>query len=91
MNVSLLLLWTFVGMSAGWLAGKSLEGEGYGASLDISMGIGGALIGGILMRSTGFSGFGGTVIATLVAIACAAMLTTVTALSNGRRIYSRAL
>jgi len=91
MQALLFLLWIFVGLSAGWLAGKRLEGEGYGASLDISMGIAGALIGGVLMRSIGFSGVGGTLLATLVAIICAALLTTITALSNGRRIYSRAL
>ena len=91
MRASLVLRWTFVGLSAGWLAGKSLEGEGYGPSLDISMGIAGALIGGIMMRSFGFSGLGGTILATLVAIAGAAMLTTITALGNGRQIYSRAL
>jgi len=86
-----LLLWIFVGLVAGWLAGKSLEGEGYGSSVDIAMGIGGAVLGGIVMRSLGFSGFAGTAFATLVAIACAVLLTTLTALSNGRRIYSRPL
>jgi uncharacterized membrane protein YeaQ/YmgE (transglycosylase-associated protein family) len=91
MQALLLFLWIFVGLSAGWLAGKSLEGEGYGSSLDISMGIAGALIGGLAMRSIGFSGLGGTMLATLVAVICAAMLTTVTGLSNERRIYSRAL
>jgi uncharacterized membrane protein YeaQ/YmgE (transglycosylase-associated protein family) len=87
----LLLLWIFVGLAAGWLAGKSLEGEGYGTSLDISMGIAGALIGGVLMRTIGFSGIGGSVLATLVAVICAALLTMITGLSNGRRIYLRAL
>jgi len=91
MYLLLLSLWVFVGLSAGWLAGKTLEGEGYGASMDIAMGIAGALIGGVLMRLTGFSGFSGTVLATLVAIGCAAMLTTLAALSNGRRIHTRAL
>lgn len=86
-----LLLWIFVGLVAGWLAGKSLEGEGYGSSVDIAMGIAGAVVGGIVMRSLGFSGYAGTAFATLVAIACAVLLTTLTALSSGRRIYSRQL
>lgn len=86
-----LLLWIFVGLVAGWLAGKSLEGEGYGPSVDIAMGIAGAVVGGIVMRSLGFSGYAGTAFATLAAIACAVLLTTLTALSNGRRIYSRQL
>jgi uncharacterized membrane protein YeaQ/YmgE (transglycosylase-associated protein family) len=87
----ILLLWVFVGLVAGWLVGKSLEGEGYGPSLDISMGIAGALIGGILMRTLGFSGYGGTLLATFVAITCAALLTTLTALVNGRRMHTRTL
>ena len=53
------------------------------------MGIGGALIGGMLMRTNGFSGIGGTVLATVVAMTAAAILTTIAALGNGRRIYSR--
>jgi uncharacterized membrane protein YeaQ/YmgE (transglycosylase-associated protein family) len=84
-----ILLWALVGLAAGWLAGRSLEGEGYGPGMDISMGIGGALIGGILMRTNGFSGIGGTVLATVVAMTAAALLTTIAALGNGRRIYSR--
>ena len=84
-------LWIFVGLSAGWVAGRSLEGEGYGRSMDITMGIGGAIIGGVLMRSVGYSGVRGTALATLVALSCAALLTTLVALSQGRRVYTRAL
>lgn len=91
MYLLLLCLWIFVGLGAGWLAGKSLEGEGYGPSMDISMGIAGAILGGVSMRLVGFSGVGGTALATLVAVTCAALLTTLTALSDGRRIYTRAL
>lgn len=86
-----LFICIFVGLVAGWLAGRSLEGEGYTPSLDIAMGIGGALIGGAVMRSFGFSGFAGTVLTALVAVPCAALLTTLAALGNGRRIYSRAI
>jgi uncharacterized membrane protein YeaQ/YmgE (transglycosylase-associated protein family) len=87
----LLSLWIFVGLAAGWIVGKSLEGEGFGRSMDILMGIGGGLLGGVSLRSVGFSGVGGTALATLGAITCAALLTTVTALSEGKRIYTRAL
>jgi uncharacterized membrane protein YeaQ/YmgE (transglycosylase-associated protein family) len=85
-----MLLWIFIGLIAGWLAGRSLEGEGgYGPSVDIAMGIGGALIGGYFMRLNGFSGYGGTLLATLVALICAVMLTTLAGLSNGRRAFAR--
>ena len=85
-----MLLWIFIGLIAGWLAGRSLEGEGsYGPSVDIAMGVVGALIGGILMRSNGFTGYGGTLLATLVAMTCAVMLTTLAGLSNGRKAFAR--
>jgi len=85
-----MLLWIFVGLIAGWLAGRSLEGEGgYGPSVDIAMGVGGALIGGILMRLNGFTGYGGTLLATLVAVTCAVMLTTLAGMSNGRKAFAR--
>jgi uncharacterized membrane protein YeaQ/YmgE (transglycosylase-associated protein family) len=82
-----LLLWIPVGLIVGWLAGKSLEGNGYGRSLDLLMGAGGAIVGGLITRT---AGFGGMVFATFVAVCCAALLTIVVALVNGRTIYSRA-
>ena len=86
-----LLLWIFIGSVVGWLAGKSLEGNGYGRSMDLVMGAGGAATGGLVMRAAGFSGYGGTTFATFVAICCAAVLTIIAALANGRTIYSRVL
>jgi uncharacterized membrane protein YeaQ/YmgE (transglycosylase-associated protein family) len=86
-----LLLWILVGLVCGWLAGKSLEGNGYGRSMDLVTGAGGAVAGGLLIRAAGFSGYGGTAFATFVASCCAAVFTTGVALANGRTIYSRAL
>jgi uncharacterized membrane protein YeaQ/YmgE (transglycosylase-associated protein family) len=85
------VLWIFVGLVAGWLARLAMEGEGYGLLFDIAMGIGGALIGGITMRIMGFSGYAGTMLATLTAIAVALALTILVALGNGRRIRVRHL
>jgi uncharacterized membrane protein YeaQ/YmgE (transglycosylase-associated protein family) len=86
-----LLLGIFVGLVGGWLSGKSLEGDGYGRSLDLGMGAVGAVAGGLMTRASGFSGYGGTAFATFVAVCCAAVLTIISALANGRTIYSRAL
>jgi uncharacterized membrane protein YeaQ/YmgE (transglycosylase-associated protein family) len=86
-----LLLWIPVGLIVGWLAGKSLEGNGYGRSVDLIMGAGGAAVGGLVMRGAGFSGYGGAFFATFVAVCCAAVLTILVALANGRTIYSKAL
>jgi uncharacterized membrane protein YeaQ/YmgE (transglycosylase-associated protein family) len=84
-------LWIFVGFVAGWLTGRSLEGEGYGRFMDIAMGIGGAVVGGSLMHTAGFSGTGATILANLAAVVGAMVFTTVAALSAGRRVYTRQL
>ena len=86
-----LMLWILVGVVVGWLAGKSLEGNGYGRAMDLVMGAGGAAAGGLAMRAAGMSGYGGTVFATYMAVCCAALLTILVALANGRTIYSRVL
>jgi uncharacterized membrane protein YeaQ/YmgE (transglycosylase-associated protein family) len=85
-----LLLWILVGLVGGWLAGKTLEGNTYGRSIDLVMGAGGAVAGGLIIRTAGFSGYSGTAFATFVAVGCAAVMTIVAALANGRTIYSRA-
>ncbi|HVS89592.1 MAG TPA: hypothetical protein VHF01_15400 [Candidatus Acidoferrum sp.] len=86
-----LFAWIFVGVVVGWVAGKALKGNGYGPVMDIAMGIGGAVAGGFLMRSTDISGLGGTILTTLVAMVCAVLLTALAALANGRRVYARQL
>jgi uncharacterized membrane protein YeaQ/YmgE (transglycosylase-associated protein family) len=86
-----LLVWVLVGWLSGWLAGRSLEGNGYGPSMDVVMGIGGAVLGGLLMRSTGVSGYAAAILTTLAAVVCAVLFTTVAALVNGRSFYTRQL
>jgi uncharacterized membrane protein YeaQ/YmgE (transglycosylase-associated protein family) len=82
-------IWIFVGLAAGWLAGKSLEGKGHGTWMDLAMGVGGAVVGGVLARSIGFSGYGGVFVSTFMAIGCAALLTILVAMVNGRTIRAR--
>lgn len=86
-----LLLWILVGWLSGWLGGRSLEGKGYGPSMDVVMGIGGAVAGGLLMRSTGVFGYTAAILTTVSAIACAVLFTTVAGLLNGRSLYTRGL
>jgi uncharacterized membrane protein YeaQ/YmgE (transglycosylase-associated protein family) len=86
-----ILIWIFVGLVAGWIAGKSVEGNGYGPSMDLVMGAAGAVVGGFATRSVGFSGYGGTFVITFMAISCAALMTILAALVNGRSIRTRAL
>jgi uncharacterized membrane protein YeaQ/YmgE (transglycosylase-associated protein family) len=84
------LSWIIVGLVAGWSAGKILKGHAYGPFTNIAMGICGAVVGGMLMRSAGIGGYGGTIITTLVAM-LGAVLLTVAGLVNGRKMYARQL
>jgi len=86
-----LFAWMFIGALVGWGAGGALEGEGYGRIMDIVMGVGGGVAGGFVMRSMGFGGYGGTIVTTIVAMICAALLTVLAASVNGRRVYARQL
>ena len=54
-----------VGLAAGWLAGKIVQGTGYGLIGDIAIGIAGALIAGWLFPMIGLS-FGGGIIAAII-------------------------
>src|ERR1700737_1969008 len=49
------LSWSIIGLLAGWSA-EILKGNGYGPLMDIVIGIG-AVGGGFLTRSAGFSGY----------------------------------
>ena len=86
-----LLAWIVIGAVVGWGTGRVFQGNGYGPFMDILMGIGGAVVGGLLMRSTGFVDYGGTVITALVAMVGAVIVTMLAAYVNGRRIYARQL
>ena len=82
------IVWLIVvGLVAGWLTGKRMSGFGFGL-MDIFMGITGAVAGGFIMRSAGFSGLGGMIYATLVATLCAVVLTALIAWAGGRRRYA---
>jgi uncharacterized membrane protein YeaQ/YmgE (transglycosylase-associated protein family) len=52
-----------------------MKGSGYGAWMDIILGIVGAIIGGFLMRLEGFSGSGGMVYTIIIAVIGAVILT----------------
>jgi uncharacterized membrane protein YeaQ/YmgE (transglycosylase-associated protein family) len=70
-----LLWWIIVGLISGWAVGKIMRGSGYGALMDIVIGIAGALIGGWIMRAVGFGGQGGFIYTVLVAIGGGIVLT----------------
>jgi uncharacterized membrane protein YeaQ/YmgE (transglycosylase-associated protein family) len=86
-----LLSWIILGLAAGWSIGKLFEGNDYGPLMDLTIGIGGAIGGGFLMRSAGFSGYRGPIYTTLAAIIGAVLLTLLVGFVNGRRLYARQL
>jgi len=53
--------WVFLGLVAGWLAGKIARGRGYGCLTDILLGLVGSVLGGWIFRKleigTGTGGF----------------------------------
>ena len=69
-----MIWWICVGLVAGWATGKLMKGGGYGALMDIVIGIAGALLGGFLMQTLGFSASGGFIYSVLVAILGAVVL-----------------
>jgi uncharacterized membrane protein YeaQ/YmgE (transglycosylase-associated protein family) len=70
-----IIWWLIVGLIAGWITGKIMSGGGYGAIMDMVVGLIGALIGGFIMRSLGFAGSGGLIYTILVAVGGAILLT----------------
>ena len=50
--------WLFVGLIAGWLAGKVSRGRGFGCVADILIGLVGAFLGGWIFTKLGILGGG---------------------------------
>jgi uncharacterized membrane protein YeaQ/YmgE (transglycosylase-associated protein family) len=78
------LWWIIVGLIAGWITGKLMRGEGYGALADIVLGIIGAVVGGWIMSALGFSAQGGTIYTIIVAVIGAVIVTAIFRLITGR-------
>jgi uncharacterized membrane protein YeaQ/YmgE (transglycosylase-associated protein family) len=63
-----LIWWIVVGLIAGWAAGKIMKGGGYGAAMDIVLGIIGAVVGGWIFGALGIYPGGGLIGSIVVAI-----------------------
>ena len=70
-----IIWWIIVGLIAGWITGKLMSGGGYGALMDIVIGIVGAIVGGFIMQKLGYAGSGGMLYTILVAVLGAVILT----------------
>jgi uncharacterized membrane protein YeaQ/YmgE (transglycosylase-associated protein family) len=69
-----IIAWIVIGAVAGWLAGKIVEGGGFGLIGDIVVGIIGAVIGGYLAGALGISIGGGMISSIIVAVIGAVIL-----------------
>jgi uncharacterized membrane protein YeaQ/YmgE (transglycosylase-associated protein family) len=68
-----ILVMILVGLVAGWLAGKIVQGTGFGLIGDIVIGIVGAVIAGFLFPRLGFS-LGGDIIGAIISATIGAVL-----------------
>ncbi|HEY9126396.1 MAG TPA: GlsB/YeaQ/YmgE family stress response membrane protein [Acidobacteriaceae bacterium] len=80
-----MLWWIVVGLIAGWATGKIMKGSGYGALLDIVLGIVGAIVGGRIAMALGISPAGGMLYTILIAILGAVVIVALVRLITGRR------
>jgi uncharacterized membrane protein YeaQ/YmgE (transglycosylase-associated protein family) len=62
-----------------------MKGSGYGALMDIVIGIVGAIIGGFIMRALGFTGQGGMIYTIIIAVLGAVVLTFLLRLITGKK------
>ena len=78
-----LLVILLVGLVAGWLAGRIVEGGGFGLIGDIAIGIVGALIGSWLMPRLGIHIASGIISSIIVATIGAILLLVIVRLATG--------
>jgi uncharacterized membrane protein YeaQ/YmgE (transglycosylase-associated protein family) len=69
-----IIAWLVIGAIAGFLAGKLVEGSGFGLIVDIIVGIVGAVIGGYLVSALGYAADGGLIVSIVVAFIGAVVL-----------------
>lgn len=71
-----LIAWIIIGIIAGWITGKLMSGGGYGALMDMVVGLLGALAGGFIMSHVfGAASTGGWIYSIIVAVIGAVLLT----------------
>lgn len=82
-----IIWWVLVGLVAGFITGKIMSGGGYGALMDIVVGILGALAGGFIMSHVfGADASGGLLYSIIVAVIGAVLLTALLRLVTKGRV-----
>ena len=78
--------WVFLGLVAGWLAGKIARGRGYGCLTDILLGLIGSVLGGWIFRKLEIgTGTGGFIYSLAAATVGAVVLVVIVHLFTGSR------
>jgi uncharacterized membrane protein YeaQ/YmgE (transglycosylase-associated protein family) len=77
-----LIAWIFIGLIAGWLAGKVSRGHGFGCVANILIGLVGAVQGGWIFLKLGILG-GGMIYSIAAATLGAVILVTIARLFSG--------
>ncbi|GAC1635332.1 MAG: GlsB/YeaQ/YmgE family stress response membrane protein [Candidatus Acidiferrum sp.] len=78
--------WVFLGLVAGWLAGKIARGRGYGCLTDILLGLIGSVLGGWIFRKLEIgAGAGGWLYSLAAATVGAVVLVVVVHLFTGSK------
>jgi uncharacterized membrane protein YeaQ/YmgE (transglycosylase-associated protein family) len=90
LSVEGILVTLVIGLIAGWLAGKIVEGTGFGVIGDLVVGIIGALIGGWLLPELGIYLGEGIISAIISALIGAIVLLVIVKLVRGGGRWNRA-
>ena len=80
-----ILWWIVVGVIAGWVTGKIMQGSGFGFWVDMLVGIAGAFVGGFIAGHLGLAASGGMLYTIIIAIIGAVLLVFLFRLITGRR------
>ena len=79
------LWWIVVGVIAGWVTGKIMQGSGFGFWVDMLVGIAGAFVGGFIAGHLGLAASGGMLYTIIIAVIGAVLLVFLFRLITGRR------
>ncbi len=81
-NLESVLIFLFIGLVAGWLAGVFVKGRGFGVFGDILVGVVGAELGGWIFGSLGLSTYGFTGAILMAFVGAVALLTLIKLVVN---------
>ena len=72
-----IIAWIIIGLIAGWITGKIMKGSGFGALMDMIVGLIGAMIGGFISFHLGLGGVRehGLIMSIVIAVIGAVILT----------------